>query len=69
MGMSFKDFAMDDLSDRQLGELLGNSMSVHVLERILSRALESANLTGHVKCKWENLISAENRVLEMRAQG
>ena len=42
------------VSDRQLGLILGNAMSVNVLERILVRALRAAGLTAvRLVDRWE----------------
>ena len=44
------------LSDRQTGELIGNSMSVNVIERILKQALEASGLVpqGTTTDRWKD---------------
>ena len=41
------------LSQDDIGRLVGNSMSVNVLERLLSRVLPAANLWGPIMDRWE----------------
>ena len=41
------------VSDTKLGQLIGNSMSVNVVERILTRALEAAGLAEDLQDRWE----------------
>ena len=70
MGFSHRDIHTDGLSDRQLGQLLGNSMSVNVLERILSRALCAAGLAdwSNLCPAWERMETAAMRVRELSAE-
>ena len=45
-----------DLPDKKVGQLIGNAMSVNVVERIIKRALEAADLIpqGNTVDRWEN---------------
>lgn len=43
----FQDFADTGVSARQIGKMLGNSMSVNVAERIISKALFCSGLIVH----------------------
>ena len=69
MGLSHRAVKTPDLSDHKLGQLLDNSMSVNVLERILSRALVAAGLQGwdEMQHSWECLATAKRRVSALRA--
>jgi hypothetical protein len=40
------------VNNTKLGQLIGNSMSVNVVERILIRALEAAGLADNLKDRW-----------------
>ena len=40
--------------DNQLGKLIGNTMSVNVLERLFVRLLPAAGLTGELTDRWES---------------
>ena len=40
------------VNNTKLGQLIGNSMSVNVVERILIRALKAAGLAGNLKNRW-----------------
>ena len=69
MGMRSTDIiGVPGLSDRQLGELLGNSMSVNVLERVLARALTSAGLAdwSMLAHHWESKAAACRRIAHLR---
>ena len=48
------------LSDRQYGTLIGNAMSVNVLERLLCRLLPAAGLCGRARLhdRWEGAVPA-----------
>ena len=59
--MSGRDINHGGLSNTQMGKLLGNSMSVNILERLLARALLAAGLTPSWEAMthgWEDLTAA-----------
>eukprot|EP00972_Heterocapsa_arctica_P089855 13255268-Heterocapsa_arctica.AAC.2 len=68
MGMMYKDIETPGVSDQQLAKMLGNSMSVNVLERLLSRCLLAVGLLKWDAChhSWESQASAVRRVRELR---
>ena len=67
MGMAASQVETPGLSDNQLGAMLGNSMSVNVLERVLSRALHAAGLASWqtMTHAWESLATAKTRVRKL----
>ena len=55
------------LSPSDIGRLVGNSMSVNVLERLLARVLPAADLSGPIRDRWEVAeapLAKRPRVLE-----
>ena len=68
MGMMPTQVLTPGLSDARLAGMLGNSMSVNVLERILSRALDAAGLKPwkSMTHSWESLARARARVRKLR---
>ena len=54
-GMDPSNFHVVSVSEYQLGRQLGNTMSVNVLERILTRLLPAAGLVkGSLRDRWED---------------
>ena len=64
MGMNPNWINHDVLSSNQFGMLIGNSMSVNVLERIILRVLSSIDLIPekYMKKNWETATLAMNRI-------
>ena len=68
MGIADCEIETPNLSDNQLAAMLGNSMSCNILERLLARALCSANLAkwADLALHWEDLDAAEAFVPHLR---
>jgi len=57
------------VSERQMGQMIGNGMSTNVLERILTRLVDAAGLpTGPTSMNrnWESLSAARASVHAMK---
>ena len=68
MGLSAAEVATPGLTGPMIGKMLGNSMSVNVLERILSRALLAAGLVKswpEMVHGWEDRAAAARRAREL----
>ena len=60
MGMNPKDINFDCMSESQLGKMLGNSMCVNVLERLLVRLLPAAGWNRlQLRDRWDSLSAAQ----------
>ncbi len=64
MGMRPQELSTDCVSDRQLRQMIGNSMGVNVLERILLRAVSASGLArlSEMAANWESFASASASV-------
>ena len=61
-GMSPNDLVLPgEVSQNNLGRIIGNSMAVNVLERIFVRALPAAGLTGPLHDGWASRVLPESR--------
>ncbi len=69
MGMSPLSIDKSAVTERQFGDLLGNSMGVNVLERLLLRVLPAAGLVPYeaMTKQWESLAAAEATIRTRRA--
>jgi len=67
MGMDPKHIKKDIVTERQLGGLIGNSMSVNVIERILIRLLSSTGLVPRsaMRHSWETTEQSTSRLKAM----
>ena len=54
-----------NITGKQLGQMLGNSMSVNVIERILCRLLPAAKLSLQLDDPWET-GSGMDRLVDQR---
>ncbi len=64
MGMNPNEVTRNIITDRQLGQLIGNSMSVNVLERIFINVFASTNMVAKNRMPqhWESKAAATQRL-------
>jgi len=70
MGLKWSEVRTPGVGEKAIGRMLGNSMSVNVLERILARVLLAAGCVRQwddLSHGWETLEAAERRVAQLKA--
>lgn len=55
------------LSQRQVGQLVGNAMSVNVLSRLLARVLPAVGLSGPLATPWDHTQEMVKHVCDLRS--
>ena len=67
MGIQSSHIVRGTVTENQLGHLLGNGMSVHVLERLLRQILSAAQIVplSRMTARWESIDSARESAVSL----